>query len=65
MVQPKDPPARTGLEEAVTALFCLVYAPYQQLNPKGALSLLNTVFAEVGYGIRGGLHHFRMPLRTL
>jgi hypothetical protein len=35
MVQPKDPPARTGLEEAVTALFCLVYDPYQQLNPKG------------------------------
>jgi hypothetical protein len=29
------------------------------------LGLLNAVFAEVGYVIRGGLYHFRVPLRTL
>src|SRR5215210_1919733 len=29
------------------------------------LSLLNAVFAEVRYGVRHSLYHFRVPLRTL
>jgi GNAT superfamily N-acetyltransferase len=29
------------------------------------LGLLNAVFAEVRYAIRGGLYHFRVPIRTL
>ncbi len=35
MTQPKDPPTRTRLEEAVTVLFCLVDDTYQRLTHEG------------------------------